>query len=92
MIDDARGLPLTTGSADAVAAFDHTIAGYLGMAVDTGDRLKAVYAADPQLPMAEVLKGYFFMLMAVPALKAKAQGILTGLGDRFGAMTAREQG
>jgi len=92
MIDDSRGLSLTTSSADAAAAFDHTVDGYLSTAVDTGERLKALYGADAGMPMADVLKGYFFMLMAVPALKAKAQGIMDGLGDRLAAMSGRECG
>ncbi len=91
MPDDIRGLTLTAANAEAAAAFDHAVTGYLGMAVDTGERLKGIFAADPGMPMADVLKGYFFMLMAVPALKKKAEGILTGLGERLSAATAREQ-
>lgn len=91
MRDDIRGLPITAESADAVVALDHTIDGYLGMAVDTGERLKSVYACDPHMPMADILKGYFFMLMAVPALRKKAAGVLSALEGRGADMTARER-
>ena len=36
---DARGLPLSTASAKAAAAFDHLVAGYLTYRADTPDRL-----------------------------------------------------
>lgn len=75
MTDDCRGLSFTTSNPAAVAAFDDAIAGYLGMARDTGERLKRVFEIDPEMPMAQVLKGYFFMLMAAAPLKAKAAEI-----------------
>ena len=33
------------------------------------------------MPMADILRGYFFMLMAVPSLKAKASQIRNGFGE-----------
>jgi len=91
MFEDTRGLTLTAADAGAVAAFDHCIDGYLGLAADTGERLKAVFAADAAMPMAHVLKGYFFMLMAMPALKSKAQGILAEVEAGLADATPREQ-
>ena len=73
---DCRGLPLTAASADAVAAFDATVDAYLGLARDTGDRLKATLKADPAMPLAHVLRGSVFLLMGKPSLLAKA-------GQRF---------
>ena len=73
MVDDSRGLPLTAAGADAVSAFDHALDGYLGLAADTGVRLKATFTADPEMPMAHVLKGYFFMLMGARALIGRAK-------------------
>ena len=91
MTDDTRGLPLTAANGEAVTAFDHTIDGYLGLSFDTGERLKATFAADPGMPMAYILKGYFFMLMAMPALKAKAQRIYGEISERLADATPREQ-
>lgn len=91
MTEDIRGLPTTATGPDAVSALDHAIDGYLGMASDTGERLKSVYAEDPAMPMADILRGYFFMLMAVPALKNKARGTLSGLEQRDAEMTPRER-
>jgi tetratricopeptide (TPR) repeat protein len=59
---DARGLPISTASAKAAAAFDHLIAGYLTQRADTPDRLKAVLDADPHFALAHCMKGYFAML------------------------------
>src|SRR5690606_35755594 len=46
---DAWGLPLTAASAEAAAAYDATIAAYLAFSRDTGAKLKALFAADPQM-------------------------------------------
>ena len=59
---DARGLPLSTASAKAAAAFDHLVTGYLTYRADTPDRLKAVLEADPDFALAHCMKGYFAML------------------------------
>ena len=62
MHPDARGLPLSTASAKATAAFDHLVTGYLTYRADTPDRLKAVLEADPDFALAHCMKGYFAML------------------------------
>ena len=59
---DARGLPLSTASAKAAAAFDHLVTGYLTYRADTPDRLKAVLEADPDFALAHCMKGYLAML------------------------------
>jgi tetratricopeptide (TPR) repeat protein len=59
---DARGLPLSTTSDKAAAAFDHLVAGYLTFRFDTPDRLAAVLEADPDFALAHCMKGYFGML------------------------------
>jgi tetratricopeptide (TPR) repeat protein len=77
MRKDCRGLEMTAGSDAAAEAYDLTIRAYLAFARDTGDRLKAVYAADADMPMAHCLKGYFFQLFSNPALHPKAEQALT---------------
>ena len=59
---DARGLPLSTGSAEAAGAFDHLVTGYLTFRVDTPARLTAVLEADPDFALAHCMQGYFAML------------------------------
>jgi tetratricopeptide (TPR) repeat protein len=76
MPKDCRGLEMTAASDAAAEAYDRTIRAYLAFARDTGDRLKAVYAADPHMPMAHCLKGYFFQLFSNPALHPKAEQAL----------------
>ena len=62
MHHDAQGLPLTIASAEAAAAFDHAVQGYLHYAADAGARIAPMLAADPEAPMAQVLAGSFVML------------------------------
>jgi tetratricopeptide (TPR) repeat protein len=59
---DDRGLPLSTTSATAAAAFNHLVTGYLTYRADTPDRLKVVLEADPDFALAHCMKGYFAML------------------------------
>ena len=59
---DARGLPISTDSAKAAAAYDHLVAGYLTQRADAPDRLKALLNADPDFALAHCMKGYFAML------------------------------
>ena len=59
---DARGLPLSTDSAEAAAAFDHLITGYLTQRADTPVRLTALLEADPDFALAHCMQGYFAML------------------------------
>ena len=91
MFTDLRGVAVSSETSKGVSALDHAIEGYLCMAVDTGERLKDVYAEDAQMPMADILRGYFFMLMAVPALTTRAAQIREGLNERWSSMTPREQ-
>jgi tetratricopeptide (TPR) repeat protein len=76
MPKDCRGLEMTAVSDTAAEAYDRTLRSYLAFARDTGDRLKAVYAADAEMPMAHCLKGYFFQLFTNPALHPKAEQAL----------------
>jgi len=78
MHKDARGLPITAANAEAVRHFDHTVDGYLGFTNDIGDRLKHVFAADPDMPLAHCLKGYFFQLFSNPALDSKTDRAVAG--------------
>lgn len=91
MQTDCRGVEFTAKEPRAMAAFDATIEGYLGLAADTGPRLKAVFEADPDMPMAHVLKGYFFMLMASAPLKARAAKASAEADARMDAATPRER-
>ena len=76
MVRDAHGLEVTAASAQAVQAFDHALAGYLGYRADTPTRMAAVLDADPAFGLAHCLKGYFAMLAykqaAVPIAEAAA--------------------
>ncbi len=91
MLQDCRGLDVNAANTEAVTAFDHTVAGYLGMARDTGDRLKATLAADGDMVMAHVLKGYFFMLMATAALHRRAAKALADAEARMDGANPRER-
>ena len=89
---DFHGNALTTVSADAAAAFDHTLDGYAHFSRDIGDRLKAVFAADPEMPMAHLLRGYFFKLMAAARPAERVADSLPEIRRLCTKATVREQG
>jgi tetratricopeptide (TPR) repeat protein len=62
MHHDMHGLPISTASSGAAAAFDRTIAGYLKYRADLAGRLGETLAADADFGLAHCLKGYFAML------------------------------
>ena len=59
---DARGLPVSTASAEAAAAYDHLVTGYLTYRADTPGRLTALLEADPDFALGHCMQGYFAML------------------------------
>ena len=62
MHHDMHGLPISTASSGAAAAFDRTIAGYLKYRADLAGRLGETLAADGEFVLAHCLKGYFALL------------------------------
>jgi tetratricopeptide (TPR) repeat protein len=78
---DRLGLELTAASGEAASAYDDTLWAFVGYSREPGVPLKRALQADPRMPMALCLQGYFFHLMGLPALAAKAKsvhGSLTG--------------
>jgi hypothetical protein len=88
MFKDCRGLPVTTVSEQAVAAFDHAIDGYLGYRADMMRRLEALLTADPNFGLAQCLKGYLFLMGFRADLLGAARAALADA--RRCAGTARE--
>ena len=91
MYQDCRGLNTTAKSADAVRAFETTLNSYLGIKPSAGPNLKATLEADPEMPLAHVLKCYFFMLMATAPLKERAQKAAAQARALAETATPREQ-
>jgi tetratricopeptide (TPR) repeat protein len=88
MIRSEAGLECTAANERAVAAFDATVMAYAGFRRDIGLQLKSTFGADPDMPMAHVLKGLFLQFMAVPAVLPKARDALAAAraaADRHGA-------
>ncbi len=64
---------MTAANPDAAAALDAAVTAYLGLRTDPGDHLKAALAADPELILGHVLRGYFLLLFANRELAARAR-------------------
>ena len=88
---DSRGLPLSTASANAAAAYDYLVTGYLTQRADTPARLTALLEADPDFALAHCMQGYFAMMAYKQAVVPVAvQAARTAESLAAGA-TRREQ-
>ncbi|MGE4048920.1 MAG: tetratricopeptide repeat protein, partial [Acetobacteraceae bacterium] len=90
MYKDKRGLDITAASAEAVAAFDTAVDGYLTYRADIPQRMAAVFAADPEFGLAHTLKGYFAMLSFKAAALPMAREALADAWRCSVAGTSRE--
>ena len=84
---DKRGLELTAASGEAAAALDAALDDFLAFGREAGPLLKAAFEADADMPMAHVLRGCFFLLMGVGALRPRA----AKSGERAGALAATDR-
>jgi hypothetical protein len=73
LVSDAHGNPVTTSGPGPAALLDDAVTAYLGFRKDIGDRLKAVFAAEPDLVLAHCLRGYFMMLFGQRAMIPRAE-------------------
>jgi hypothetical protein len=73
LVCDAHSNPVTTSGPGPAALLDDAVTAYLGFRKDVGDRLKAVFVAEPDLVLAHCLRGYFMMLFGQRAMVPRAQ-------------------
>ena len=71
---DLHGLPITTASPKAAAAFDRTLLAYFKYRADTPKHLAAALEADEDFALGQILRGYF-MLLAFNQTQAGGIGI-----------------
>ncbi len=90
MNKDLHGLPLSTDSAEAAAAFDRATLSYLKYRTDAGRQLGGALKADPDFALAHVLRGYFNLLAYNQANVAGAQESLAEARKRAKRTTTRE--
>jgi tetratricopeptide (TPR) repeat protein len=88
---DIHGLPISTASATAAAAFDHTVSGYLKYRADVAGRLGELLKADGDFALAHCLKGYFAMLSYKQANVPMAIAAATEARRLSASATPREQ-
>lgn len=88
---DQRGVAHTAASQDAVDRFDETVTAYVHFSTETGARLKETLQADPEFPMAHVLRGYFMQLFCVASLTEKAAQSLAKAREVSAGANERER-
>ena len=76
MKTDAQGLHITTASDEAVAGYNAAVDAFAGFKTDPAVPAKAALEADPDFAMGHALRGYFYLMLGVPAVHAKAVACL----------------
>ncbi len=90
---DSWGQAVTAADPAAVERLDGAILAYCGMRTDIGDRMKTVFAADEDMPMALAAKGAFLKMFATAKMDAAAAKTVEQLRAVVaeGEATARER-
>lgn len=89
---DARGVAVTATDPAVVEHIDASLASFLAFRKDTGDLLKPALALDPDCVFANVLRGYYMMLMANRTLVPRATKSLAAAEKAVAGATWRERG
>ena len=88
---DARGLGLSTDSAQAALLFDRAVEHYLKYHVDTMSLVNGALSADPDFVMGHCIKGYLMLGGADPAHRSAIASCLAAAQAGAGVATRREQ-
>ena len=91
MHTDARGLELSTHSAEAARVLSAVSDHYAGFKADVADLAKAGLAADPECAYGWVLRGYLMLLMGNTALLPNARKALAGAEPLLQGASERER-
>ncbi len=91
MLQDERGLALTTESADAVSRYDEAIRQFFQYRRSFGPLVKQVVEADPGFAMGHCLRGYLFLMFATNTVHDKAARSLETAEALASAASPREQ-
>ncbi len=89
---DARGVAVTAADPAVVDHIDASLQSFLGFRKDTGERLKPALALDPDCVFANVLRGYYMLLMANRTLVPRAAKSLAAAEKIAAGATPRERG
>lgn len=88
---DARGLALSTDSAEAAALFDLAVEHYLKYHIDTMNLVNDALRVDPEFVIGHCLKGYLLLAGANPAQRPAVAASLATAQAGAGVVTRREQ-
>lgn len=91
MIDDARGLPLSTTSTEAAQAFDLAVGDYLDYRSSAFKNLKTAISADPEFLLAQYFRACFFLMMETTSVRPKVQGWIDEMAPLLDDATDRER-
>gem|GEM_PF-6068654 len=91
MIDDVRGLGLSTTNADAASLYGDAVRDYLDYRGSAFPKLKSAIEADPEFVMALCFRACFFQMMETTAIRPRVQGWIDEMQPLLDGVTDRER-
>ena len=91
MYHDSAGLEITSQSAEAVAAYDRSVASLLEYRLDAGQHAKSALKAQPDFPMGLCFRGYALMQLGTNQVHGKVDQTLQQAKSVSAVTTCREQ-
>lgn len=91
MLKDIHGYRLTTGSPEAVAAFDRAVASFIAWRTDVMDHIKTAREADPDFALPYAVKGILMVGLRKPELRTPAEQLLAAARAARTPETERER-
>jgi tetratricopeptide (TPR) repeat protein len=91
MMQDERGLPLSTDSAETAALFDRAVSHYLKFHADTPTLIGRMLAADADFVLGLCFKGYLLLSASNPAFDADIAATLATAQAGAARLTERER-
>ena len=88
---DTHGLAFTASQPESVETFGALTRCYMGFRPETGDVLKSLLTADPDMPMALCAKGYFAKLFGSAGLAKRAAAATADLNQRLEKMAVTDR-
>lgn len=88
---DARGLELTTSSAQAASHIDQAVSDFLNYLTTASAEVKAALEEDPDFVLALCFRGYFLMMLENRAILPKVHQALEQIKPHLPTVTQRER-
>ena len=91
MIEDVRGLAMSTNSTVAAERYNEAVVDFLNYRLVAGKRVKSALEADPEFVLAQCFRASLMLMLETDAIVPRINKTIADLRSRYGDVTRREQ-